>query len=363
MRSFCRLLFAWGVALLSLTAASAFAQTEISISSWVPPTHFLQKDFLAGWAQEVEKATNGRVRFRFLPKAVATPVGHFDAIKDGLADLTFISHSYTPARFPLTKFGVLPFGGDNAEAQSVAVWRTYNTYLTRANEHAGVKLLTIYAHGPGVMYNTKRPINRLADLKGLKFRIGGGMAADVGEAIGAVVIQKPAPESYELLSQGIVDGVFFPAESPASFKLEKLLRYATEFPGGLYSDTHAVIMNEAKFNSLSKQDQQIVMKLAGDHMAQLAGKLWDHYGELGDATMKAAGVQFMKAPPTLVAEVRERTKQFESDWVKEAAAKGIDGNKVLAAFHAELKKLEARKSATQRISWIATEVIEGTGAG
>jgi len=343
MPAFSRLVIAMCMVMLSLSAAPALAQTEISISSWVPPSHFLNKDFLAGWAQEVEQATSGRVKFRFLPKMVASPIGHFDAVKDGLADLAFISHSYTPARFSLTRFGVLPFGGDNAEAQSVAVWRTYEAYCAKANEHAGVKLLTIYAHGPGIMYNTKRPINRLADLQGLKFRVGGGMAADVGQAIGATVLQKPAPESYELLSQGIVDGVFFPAESPVSFKLEKLLKYATEFPGGLYSDTHAVIMNEAKFNSLSKQDQQIVMKLAGDHMARLAGKAWDKYGAQGEAAMKAAGIQVMKAPDALVAEVRERTRQFEADWIREAATKGVEGAKALAAFHAELKKLEAAK--------------------
>ena len=343
MRTLSRLLITMGAVLLSLTAAPAFAQTEISISSWVPPSHFLNKDFLAGWAQEVEKATSGRVKFRFLPKMVSSPGGHFDAVKDGLADLAFVSHSYTPARFQLVRFGVLPFGGYNAEAQSVAVWRTYEKFMLKANEHAGVKLLTIYAHGPGIMYNTKRPINKLADLQGLKFRVGGGMAADVGQAIGATILQKPAPESYELLSQGIVDGVFFPGESPVSFKLEKLLRYATEFPGGLYSDTHSVIMNEAKFASLPKQDQDIVMKLAGDHMAQLAGKAWDKYAAIGETGMKAAGMQLLKAPAPLVAEVRERTKQFEADWIKDAAAKGIDGAKVMASFHEELKKLEGGK--------------------
>ena len=343
MRTLSRLLITMGAVLLSLTAAPAFAQTEISISSWVPPSHFLNKDFLAGWAQEVEKATSGRVKFRFLPKMVSSPGGHFDAVKDGLADLAFVSHSYTPARFQLVRFGVLPFGGNNAEAQSVAVWRTYEKFMLKANEHAGVKLLTIYAHGPGIMYNTKRPINKLADLQGLKFRVGGGMAADVGQAIGATILQKPAPESYELLSQGIVDGVFFPGESPVSFKLEKLLRYATEFPGGLYSDTHSVIMNEAKFASLPKQDQDIIMKLAGDHMAQLAGKAWDKYAAIGETGMKAAGMQLLKAPAPLVAEVRERTKQFEADWIKDAAPKGIDGAKVMASFHEELKKLEGGK--------------------
>lgn len=332
-----------GAAVVFACANTALAQTEISISSWVPPSHLLVKDFLLPWTQEVEKATDGRVKFRFLPKPVANPIGHLDAAKDGLADLTFISHSYTPARFQLTLFGVMPFAGRDAEARSVAVWRTYDKYLAGANEHQGVKLLTIYTHGPGIVFNTKHPIARVEDLAGLKFRVGGGMAMDVGQALGATVLQKPAPESYELLSQGVVDGVFFPAESVVSFKLDKLIRYATLFPGGLYADTHAVIMNEAKFNSLSKQDQGIVMKLAGEHMARLAGKAWDKNDREAFAVMKASDIRITQADAAFVKAVRERTRNFENDWLKNAAAKGIDGRKVLAYFREELKKAEAGK--------------------
>ena len=341
MRSFFRAAAGSLLASLSLAGATAFAQTEISISSWVPPSHLLVKDFLQPWSQEVEKATGGRVKFRLLPKAVANPIGHLDAVKDGLADLAFISHSYTPQRFPLTRFGVMPFAGRDAEARSVAVWRVYERDLLKANEHQGVKLLTIYTHGPGIIFNSKRPVKSIKDLAGLKFRVGGGMAADVGEAVGATVLQKPAPESYELLSQGIVDGVFFPAESVASFKLEKIIRYATEFPGGLYSDSHAVIMNEAKFNSLSKQDQQTLMKLAGEHMARLAGRAWDRHDHDAVGVMKAAGIQVTQADAAFVGAVRERVRNFEADWMKAAAAKGIDGAKVLAEFRTELKKAES----------------------
>src|SRR5512147_611535 len=118
MRKFFTAAVAAAIALACMGGARA--QTEVSISSWVPPSHLLVKDFLLPWTQEVEKATGGRVKFRFLPKPVANPIGHLDAVKDGLADLAFISHSYTPARFPLTRFGVMPFAGRDAEARSVA---------------------------------------------------------------------------------------------------------------------------------------------------------------------------------------------------------------------------------------------------
>jgi TRAP-type C4-dicarboxylate transport system substrate-binding protein len=344
MKPIVRIGAALAAAAAVLAAPAALAQgTVLTVSSWVPQTHLIMRDIVMPWGAEVEKATSGRVKFRYLPKMVASPVDHFDAVRDGLADVAFISHSYTPQRFPLTRFGVLPFGGKDSEASSVALWRIYDKYLAGVNEHRGVKLLTIYTHGPGLPWNTKKPIAKLEDFGGLKFRVGGGMAADVGQAIGATVIFKPAPESYELLSQGIVDGVFFPGESIISFKLDKLLKHVTDFPGGLYSDSHAVIMNEAKFNALSKEDQAAILKLSGEALARNAGKAWDKMAAEGWNVVKANNVQITKADAALVAAVKERTKNFEADWIKEAQSKGIDGAKVLAEYRAELQKLEAGK--------------------
>ena len=48
------------------------------------------------------------------------------------------------------------------------------------------------------------------------------MVNEVAKALGTVPMLKPAPESYELLSQGVADGLFFPKESPLSFKLVPL---------------------------------------------------------------------------------------------------------------------------------------------
>jgi TRAP-type C4-dicarboxylate transport system substrate-binding protein len=54
---------------LGLTAAPpALAQTTLTMSSWVSPQHHLTANVLQGWATEVEKATNGRVKFTMLPK-------------------------------------------------------------------------------------------------------------------------------------------------------------------------------------------------------------------------------------------------------------------------------------------------------
>ena len=53
---------------LAAVGTTASAQTTLTMSSWVPPTHSLTRDVLSVWAQNVEKATSGRVKFTMLPK-------------------------------------------------------------------------------------------------------------------------------------------------------------------------------------------------------------------------------------------------------------------------------------------------------
>ncbi len=337
MKRFAPLLIA-GVA-LSVSAA-AQAKTELTVSSWLPPTHAVVADFLVPWGQQIEKATEGRVTLRILPKPVTNPPGHFDAVRNGLVDITFISHAYYPGRFELTKFAVMPFSGDTATSRSIAAWDTYDKFLAKADEHRGVELLGMYAHGPGITFTTSKPVKTIDDYNGLKIRVGGGMAADVAKALGVTPIAKPAPESYELLSTGVVDGVFFPAESLVSFKLDGIIKNATVYPGGLYSDTHAVIMNRDTLARLPEKDRQILLSLSGRHIAELAGKAWDKHDAAGKEVLNSGKINLIKADQALVDSVTERTKGFRQAWLDEAKAKGIDGPAALDHFQAEIKKLD-----------------------
>ena len=58
-----------------VAAPPASAQTTLTMSSWVGPTHHLTAVVLQGWANEVEKATNGRVKLTMLPKHPSAPPG------------------------------------------------------------------------------------------------------------------------------------------------------------------------------------------------------------------------------------------------------------------------------------------------
>jgi TRAP-type C4-dicarboxylate transport system substrate-binding protein len=339
MRHVIRLLV---VVLAGALASPAFAQTTLTMSSWVSPQHHLTSNVLQGWANEVEKATAGRVKFQMLPKHPSAPPGTFDAVRDGLVDLSFVTASYTPARHILPLMPELPGSGETALANSIAYSRIHWKYFQKVGEYKGVKLLGVFTHGPGQMF-TKRPINGIGDVQGLKIRTGGGIAEAVAKALGASAFVKPAPESYELLKSGVADGVFFPMESIISFKLDTVLEQATLFPGGMYSSAFGFFMNEDKWNKLPKQDQEAIDKISGEHIARLAGQSWDDADKRGFEALKKSGVKIVNASPEFVAEVRKRSAPIVEDWIKQASAKGIDAAKVLAEFREELKKVSATK--------------------
>jgi len=323
-------------------AGPAPAQTTtLTMSSWVSPKHHVTL-LLQSWATEAEKATGGRVKFTMLPKHPSAPPGTFDAVRDGLVDLSYVTASYTPARHILPLMAELPGSGDTSLVNSVAYSRIYWKHFHKVGEYKGVKLLGVFTHGPGQMF-TKRPVRSIADVQGLKIRTGGGVAEQVAKALGASAFVKPAPESYELLSSGVADGVFFPLESIISFKLDTVLEQATLFPGGMYASSFGFFMNEDKWNKLPRQDQEAIEKISGEHIARLAGKSWDDADARGMEALKKSGVKIVNADPGLVAEVRKRSAPIIEDWIAKARAKGVDAAKILAEFREELKKVAAGK--------------------
>src|SRR6266446_7915828 len=170
-------------------AQPALAQTTLTMSSWVSPQHHLTSVVLQGWANEVEKATNGRVKLQMLPKHPSAPPGTFDAVRDGLVDLSYVTASYTPARHILPLMAELPGSGDTSLVNSVAYSRIYWKHFDKVGEYKGVKLLGVFTHGPGQMF-TKKPVRSIADVQGLKIRTGGGIAEQVAKALGASAFVK-----------------------------------------------------------------------------------------------------------------------------------------------------------------------------
>ena len=326
--------------LAGIGLSAAQAQTVLTTSSWVGPTHTLsmaQKE----WCDTLEKNTSGRVKCNILPRAPVAAPGTLDAVKNGLLDLSFTVHGYTPGRFLYTQMAEMPFLGNNAEPISVAFNKIASKYPPFAEEHAGVKVLSYFTHGPGIIFNTKKTISQVDDLQGLKFRVGGGMVNEISKSLNMNVTLKPAPDSYELLSGGVMDGTLFPAESTESFRIDKIIRHATTFPGGLYNTSFVFMMNPAKYDKLSPEDKKAVDAISGEVAARIFGRGWDKVDRRALALMQANNVQVSKADAKFVNDVKTRTSGLESKWVADAQAKGLkDAAKVLAEFRAEIARQE-----------------------
>jgi TRAP-type C4-dicarboxylate transport system substrate-binding protein len=319
---------------------TASAQTVFTASSWVPPTHTLsmaQKD----WCDALEKESAGRMKCNILPKAVSAPPGTFDAVRDGLADISFTVDGYTPGRFVFTQMAEFPFLGDNSMATSVAYQRVYNKHFAPLGEHRGVKVLGVFTHGPGIIFNSKKPVNSIADGASLKWRIGGGNINELTKLMGWNTTLKPATEAFELLSTGVMDGTLFPDESVASFKLG-MIKHATIMPGGLYNTSFVFMMNPAKYSALSAQDKAVVDKLSGEYAARLFGAGWDKVDDASvNGAQKTQGVQRIKASDAFVSEVRARQVALEDKWAAAAEAKGLKNPKgVLAEFRTEIGNIK-----------------------
>ncbi|HEV3009020.1 MAG TPA: ABC transporter substrate-binding protein, partial [Burkholderiales bacterium] len=119
------------------------AQTTLTYSSWVSPQHHLSV-WQANWTAEVEKATGGRVKFQSLPKHPSAPPGTFDAVRDGLMDLSYVTASYTPVRHVMPLMPELPGAGDTSVVNSIAYSRMHWKHFHKLGEYKGVKLLAVF---------------------------------------------------------------------------------------------------------------------------------------------------------------------------------------------------------------------------
>lgn len=303
---------------LGLGQSAQAQQTTLTLSSWVPPTHFVVKDILQPWMAEVNKATQGRVTISLLPKPVGSPPQHWELARKGVADITWGNFTYEPERFKHVWFAELPMMGSNCEASSVALWRTWEKYLATNDAFKGVVMLGTGMLGGGQFNHPSKVIDTPDDLKGVKVRMGGPIQKRILEDLGAVPVAAPATKAYELLEGGVIDASLHGIESVVNFRLDGKLKNHTIIPEGLYDGTFFVVMNEGKFSKLSAADQQAIRKVSGEMLARHWGQEFDKQTKAADAKLRADGHKFAEPSVALLDNIRK----IRTTMLKELAAQG-----------------------------------------
>lgn len=321
-----------------LTATAAMAETvTLRMSTWLPPKHHHTAVALPAWIAAIDEASGGTLKIKIDPAPIAKPPGQYDVVRDGAADMSYHVVAYTPGPFEILRGAELPFLSPSAEVGSQAAYDWYDRNVGFDAEFKDVKIITMFVHGPGAIH-TKEPVKTLEDLAGVKVRVGGG-GVRMAEALGATPVALPATKAYEAIQKGVADGAMFPFESIAGFRLGELVNNHLEIPGGLYTTPFAVMMNPAKFDSLSDEHKKVLMEVGGGVAgAKILGAAWDEADALGrQAAVEQDGVFTMLEGDEL-AKWKETIAFMDADWIAKADAAGLDG----AALLEDLKMTMAK---------------------
>ncbi len=310
-----------------LASGPAMAEKVMRVGSWLPPMHTMNKDILPTWGKWIGDATEGRVKLK-----IEYPGGHPKAmlgnVQDGVFDAAWTFHGYFPGRFKLTKIVELPNLGAGAEAASAAHWRINEKYLAKAGEHKGIVLGALFTHGPGQIH-LREPISSLKEMNGKKIRIGGGVQTEIANRMGVKGVAAPGSKVYEILSQGVADGVFMPMGEKRTLRLKEVAPFTMKFPTGMYLGSFGVFINPDFLDSLGEKDRKAVMSVSGEKLSAMAGRYWGEDVIVGEADAKAFGNNIMEAPASVLKEFDSMTADMEGEWLKAVADRGVDAEKAL----------------------------------
>ncbi len=256
-----------------------------------------------------------------------SPGDAYDGMTQGIVDMVQSCFSYTPGRFPvmwtLYKPGIAP--PENCHAAAHAIWEYYNTIKPKELEDS--KVLYLWAVGPGWLH-TKKPINTVAEIKGLKIRSTGAFV-DAVKLLGAEPIAMPMGDVYIAAQKGLIDSLISPPETLETWKHHEIFDYSVFLPT-VYSHFQYLVMNLNKWKSLPKDLQEAFDAVAKNAVKE-AGQIWEYNNQKGIDYAKAqpGGHKFSHFSKSEVAKLLETIKPIRDSYIKELNRRGLPGEKIV----------------------------------
>ncbi|MEQ9814741.1 MAG: TRAP transporter substrate-binding protein [Azospirillaceae bacterium] len=321
---------AGAVALTGAAPASAQDTVTLRVGNWLPMHHLIVKDILEPWAQAITEETGGTLQFDIMTSALGPPPTYFDLVLDGAVDIGYGVSGHNPGRFTMTQVMDLPFMSPDPWAGAMASWMTYERYGDQYGEHDGAEVLGLFVHGEPYIHMAGPAIERISELEGVKIRVGGNVTGRMISALGGVPVQLPPTEAQQAMSRGVADGITFPLESIPFFGITPVIENSTRIPGGIYTDTFWIAINEDTWNGLSEDHQAAIRRHSGVALALLAGHAWSQADMQGEALMREAGINFVTLPDEDVETIRDTLQVLYEEWLAEAESRGLPGEEILA---------------------------------
>ncbi|HHO76744.1 MAG TPA: TRAP transporter substrate-binding protein [Deltaproteobacteria bacterium] len=309
------------------------AAIELSYSIFFPPTHAQAK---AGvdWAEEVQRRTGGTVKINIFPGGTLTSASEcYDGVVSGISDIGMSCFAYTRGRFPVMEAIDLPLGYASGMSATLCANDYYKEM--KPKELDDVHVLYIHAHGPGLLH-TKKPVNTLADLKGMKIR-STGLSAKVVEALGGVPVGMPQGGTYEALQKGVVEGTFAPIETLKGWKQAEVIDYTTDCHVVGYTTAMFVVMNKKKWDSLPADIQTIINDVSSQWIA-VHGRVWDDADTEGKVFTEEQDNKIIALTDEEGRKWQTAVETVINNYIEDAKAKDIDGEKSVALLKELVRK-------------------------
>lgn len=238
-----------------------------------PAGHLIQVNMIEPFVEDVAAATDGTVTIEIHPaEALTAPGDAYDNAAAGAIDMGWALHGYTPGRFPLTDAVELPFLFENAEQATDALWNLYEEFPEFQDEYNDVHVLGLWTHDVGNLYTTDTAVTE-PDLSGLTLRAPGPIQTNLIEALGGAGVGLPAPELYDSLERGVIDGLMIADTGVDSFTLYEVVDHATI--ANFYVAGQFLVMNQGAWDSLSPAQQEAIDGLAGRDLSLVGARAYD----------------------------------------------------------------------------------------
>ena len=214
------------------------------------------------FAQEVEKRTNGALKFEIYPAgSLVKSKQQFDAMSRGALDMCIFPLAYQGGKIPLVNITLMPALVTSYE-QGLR-WKTapIGQELSKALEKNGVKIITWVWQGGGNVSRDK-PILNPEDVKGLKVRGAGKSIEIMLKAAGGAIVSIPSDESYSALQSGVADGLWTSSGSLVSYRLYEVGKHVTTARDKTFWFMfEPLLMAKSTYDSLTPEQQKIVVEV------------------------------------------------------------------------------------------------------
>jgi TRAP-type transport system periplasmic protein len=312
-------------AVFAAAACTAVAQTK-----WDMPTPYAASNFhtenIQQFVADVDKATNGKLKITVHANASLFKMPEIKrAVMGNQAQIGEILLSAYANEDPILGVDSVPFLA-TSYADSAKLWKVSKKALEDRLAKQGMIVLFSVPWPPQGVYSNK-PLNSIADMKGLKLRAYNPYISRIAELAGAQPVTIQAAELAQAFATGAVNANITSGSTGYDTKAWEVVKY--------YYDTQAwlpkniVFANKQAFDALDKPTQQALLKCAADAEAR-GWKISEEKNKWYLEQLAKNGMSVAPPSPQLKADFRKIGETMTQEWLKTA---GPDGKAIVDAYH------------------------------